>query len=117
MVTDAVSQEMRNRIRSRVRLKDMCSEIAVYRMLWRAGLQCRVRDKTLFKKTNVMGNWITTYDALMVPLLWTVTLQVGERCYADEVRVKISGNIKYLFAMMDGETRFVLAQEVASKKP
>ena len=33
VVADVVSQEMRSRIMSRVRLKDMCSEIAVYRML------------------------------------------------------------------------------------
>ena len=35
---------------------------------------------------------------------------------ADEIYIKISGNQKYLFAMMDDETRFWIAQEVAETK-
>lgn len=35
---------------------------------------------------------------------------------ADELYVKINGNMKYLFAMMDDETRFWIAQEVAESK-
>jgi transposase-like protein len=35
---------------------------------------------------------------------------------ADELYVKINGNMKYLFAMMDDETRFWIAQEVAETK-
>ena len=35
---------------------------------------------------------------------------------ADEVYVKVAGNINYLFAMMDDETRFWIAQEVAETK-
>jgi putative transposase len=35
---------------------------------------------------------------------------------ADELYVKIKGNMKYLFAMMDDETRFWIAQEVAETK-
>ena len=35
---------------------------------------------------------------------------------ADEIYVKIKGDMKYLFAMMDDETRFWIAQEVADTK-
>ena len=42
--------------------------------------------------------------------------QVGNAWRTDEVYVKVRGNPKYLFAMMDDETRFWIAQEVADHK-
>lgn len=48
--------------------------------------------------------------------LQTITLQVGDKWHADEVWLKIKGDKKYLFAMMDSETRFWIAQEVADSK-
>ncbi|MYH03876.1 MAG: DDE-type integrase/transposase/recombinase [Cenarchaeum sp. SB0669_bin_11] len=53
---------------------------------------------------------------MIVSLLRTIRPQVGERWHADEVWVKINGNIKYLFAMVGGEMRFVLARKVADSK-
>ena len=41
---------------------------------------------------------------------------VSDTWRADELYVKINGNMKYLFAMMDDETRFWIAQEVAETK-
>jgi transposase-like protein len=41
---------------------------------------------------------------------------VGGIWRADEVYVKIKGNMKYLFALMDDETRYWIAQEVADSK-
>ena len=41
---------------------------------------------------------------------------VSDTWRADELYVKLSGNMKYLFAMMDGETQFWTAQEVAETK-
>ncbi len=41
--------------------------------------------------------------------LTTITPQVGEKWHADEVWLKVSGDRKYLFAMMDSETRFWIA--------
>jgi len=35
---------------------------------------------------------------------------------ADEIFVKFSGNMKYLFSLMDDETRYWIAQEVANTK-
>ena len=37
-------------------------------------------------------------------------------CRADELYVKINGDMKYRFAMMDDETRFWIAQEVSESK-
>jgi transposase-like protein len=61
-------------------------------------------------------NWITKYTGLMKGYLDKLTPQVGDTWRADEVFVKVSGNLKYLFAMMDDETRFWIAQEVADSK-
>ena len=41
---------------------------------------------------------------------------VSDTWRADELYVKINGNLKYLFAMMDDETRFWIAQEVGQTK-
>jgi transposase-like protein len=42
--------------------------------------------------------------------------QVSDVWRADELYLKIKGNMKYLFAMMDDQTRFLIAQEVAEAK-
>ena len=42
--------------------------------------------------------------------------KVSDTWRADEVYVKIAGNMKYLFALMDDETRYWIAQEVAESK-
>ncbi len=42
--------------------------------------------------------------------------QVSDTWRADELFIKVSGNLKYLFAMLDDETRFLIAQEVADTK-
>jgi transposase-like protein len=45
-----------------------------------------------------------------------ITPQVSGVWRADELYVKVRGNMKYLFALMDDETRFWIAQEVAHTK-
>ncbi len=45
-----------------------------------------------------------------------ITPQVGDTWRADEVWVKVKGDKKYLFALMDDETRFWIAKEVADRK-
>jgi len=61
-------------------------------------------------------NWIVKYTRLMKKHLDNITPQVGDAWRADEVFVKIRGELKYVFAMMDDETRFWIAQEVADRK-
>ena len=60
--------------------------------------------------------WIKKYVSLMDIYLQTITPQVGDKWHADEVWLKINGDKKYLFAMMDHDTRFWIAQEVADSK-
>ncbi len=60
--------------------------------------------------------WVKKYVKLMDNYLSTITPQVGDKWHADEVWLKVKGDRKYLFAMMDNETRFWIAQEVADSK-
>jgi transposase-like protein len=61
-------------------------------------------------------NWISKYVSLMERYLDKITPQVGETWRADEIFVKFSGKMNYVFAMMDDETRFWIAQQVTEKK-
>ena len=61
-------------------------------------------------------NWIKKYVGLMEKYTEELKPQVSDTWRADEVYVKIAGNMKYLFALMDDETRYWIAQEVAESK-
>lgn len=60
--------------------------------------------------------WINKYTKLMKAYLDKITPNVGDTWRADEVYVKVRGELKYVFSLMDDETRFWIAQEVANKK-
>ncbi|MGD0330087.1 MAG: DDE-type integrase/transposase/recombinase [Nitrososphaeria archaeon] len=60
--------------------------------------------------------WIGKYVGLMEKYLDQIKPNVGDTWRADELYVKIKGNMKYLFALMDDDTRFWIAQEVADTK-
>jgi transposase-like protein len=61
-------------------------------------------------------NWIKKYTSLMQNYTESIVPKVGDTWRADEIYIKIKGDMKYLFAMMDDETRFWIAQEVAETK-
>lgn len=61
-------------------------------------------------------NWIKRYTNLMGKYLADITPQVGDTWRADELFVKVRGNMKYLYALMDDETRFWIAQLVSDNK-
>ena len=60
--------------------------------------------------------WIKKYIRLMQNYLQNMKPNVSDTWRADELWIKVNGNLKYLFAMMDDETRFWIAQEVAETK-
>jgi transposase-like protein len=60
--------------------------------------------------------WIKKYIGLMQKYLDKIIPDVGETWRADELFVKFSGKMNYVFAMMDDETRFWIAQQVTEKK-
>jgi len=61
-------------------------------------------------------NWIRKYVKLMKEYVEKLNPNVSDTWRADELYVKIKGDMKYLFALMDDETRFWIAQEVAESK-
>lgn len=61
-------------------------------------------------------NWIHKYVKLMKAYVENIEPSVGNTWRADEMWIKVKGNLKYLFAMMDDQTRFWIAQEVADSK-
>jgi transposase-like protein len=65
---------------------------------------------------QTVWNWIAKYVGLMERYTDRIVPQVSNTWRADELYVKIKGNMKYVFAMMDDETRFWIAQEVANTK-
>ena len=68
-----------------------------------------VSHKTVYK-------WIVKYTKLMQDYLYKKTPIVGDAWRADEVYTRIRGEMKYVFSLMDSETRFWIAQQVLDKK-
>jgi transposase-like protein len=60
--------------------------------------------------------WIRKYVKLMNDYLEKIKPNVSDTWRADELYIKIKGDMKYLFAIMDDETRFWIAQEIADTK-
>jgi transposase-like protein len=60
--------------------------------------------------------WIAKYTELMQKYLDQITPQVPDTWATDELFLKVKGNMKYLYALMDGQTRFWIAQDVADTK-
>jgi putative transposase len=54
-------------------------------------------------------NWIDKYTGLMNKYLDKITPNVGQAWRTDELYLKVKGNIKYLYALLDDETRFWIA--------
>ncbi len=65
---------------------------------------------------QTIANWIEKYMTLMKGYVDKLNPNVGDVWRADEVYIKVKGNMKYLFALMDDETRYWIAQEVADSK-
>ena len=61
-------------------------------------------------------NWATEYAALMEWFVDKITPNVGEKWRTDEIYLMIRGERRYLFAMLDSETRYWLAKMVAEHK-
>lgn len=60
--------------------------------------------------------WIQKYVGLMEKYLGQIKPQLSDTWRADEMWIKFKGNPKYLYALMDDETRYWIAKEVAGDK-
>jgi transposase-like protein len=61
-------------------------------------------------------NWIRKYTKIMQSYVENIVPNVSDTWRADELYVKIKGDMKYLFALIDDETRYWISQEVAETK-
>jgi transposase-like protein len=60
--------------------------------------------------------WIKKYVALMQGYLDKIAPNVSDTWRTDELFLKVKGDTKYLYAIMDDATRFMIAQQVADSK-
>jgi putative transposase len=65
---------------------------------------------------QTVANWIEKYVNIMKNYADNLKPDVSSTWRADEVWIKVRGDLKYLFALMDDETRYWIAQEVADTK-
>ncbi len=65
---------------------------------------------------NTVYRWIRKYSTIMKEYVESLQPNVGDTWRADEMYVKIRGDMKYVFALMDDDTRYWIAQEVADTK-
>ena len=103
------------------KMKNNPKAITTAMQLYFSGESLRNTQKSLkFLGTEVshqtIHNWIEKYTNLMKNYVDNLTPDVGDTWRADEVWVKFSGDMKYLFALIDDETRYWIAQEVAESK-
>jgi len=60
--------------------------------------------------------WIRKYVKLMGEYLDKITPKVSDKWRADEMYLKVKGNPKWLYAMIDDDTRYWIAMQVGDKK-
>jgi transposase-like protein len=65
---------------------------------------------------KTVWNWIKKYTGLMQSYLDKMTLNVSDTWRADELYFKVKGNNKFLYALMDDETRLWIAKQVSDTK-
>ena len=65
---------------------------------------------------QTVANWIAKYTLLMKTYADNLKPNVSSTWRADEVWIKVKGDLKYLFALMDDETCYWIVQEVADSK-
>lgn len=65
---------------------------------------------------TTVNRWIEKYTGIMKAYADNIKPNVSQMWRADEVYIKIRGDMKYLFALIDDETRYWIAQEVADGK-
>ena len=86
-----------------------------------SGLSTR-KAATFLEKVNVkvshvtVYNWAEDYAEFMETYPDRIRPQVSEAWRTDEIYMSIKGNRRYLFAMLDSETRYWIAKMVAEHK-
>jgi len=102
-------------------MKHSAQEITTAMQLYFSGESLRATQRSLqligTKVSHMtISNWIGKYTNVMKSYVDKIEPDVSSTWRADEVWIKVKGDLKYLFALMDDETRYWIAQEVADSK-
>ena len=102
-------------------MKSTPSDITAAMQLYFSGLSFRNVTKALklrgVKVSHVaVYKWINKYASLMEQYIEKIQPNVSDTWRADEIWIRVKGDMKYVFAVMDDETRYWIAQEVAGSK-
>jgi transposase-like protein len=103
------------------RMKATPETVSMAMQMYFSGMSFEFTAKALrLKGVKISGvgvyKWAKKYVALMERYVEQITPQLGDTWRTDEMFVKIKGNMRFLFGMMDDETRFRIAQLVAERK-
>lgn len=103
------------------RMKATPQTVTMAMQLYFSGLSFESTARAMKLKGVKISNvgvykWVKKYVGLMEKYVDDLTPQVGDTWRTDELYVKIRGNMRYLFGMMDDETRFRIAQQVSEHK-
>ena len=72
---------------------------------------------TVVKVSHVtVQNWIKKYIDIMDQYIDQITPQVSERWRTDELYLRVRGDRRYLYAILDDETRYWIARQVSAHK-
>ena len=61
-------------------------------------------------------NWIKKYEGLIGDYVKTLKPELGKQWHVDEMKVKFGGSWKWLWNVMDKETRFLLASNITEQR-
>lgn len=102
------------------RMKATLETVTIAMQMYFSGMSFKFTAKALkLKGVKISGvrvyKW-TKYIALMEKYVEQIIPQVDDTWRTDELYAKSRGNMRYLFGMMDDETRFRIVQQVAEHK-
>lgn len=65
---------------------------------------------------TTIAKWVNNYSNIMYGYSTTLRVDAGYQWHVDELYFTVLGKARYLFAVMDGASRFILAYEISSVK-
>ena len=85
------------------------------------GLSCAAAQNILAEEGTVVHastvyRWTTHYSAMMERYAKEIRPRTGHKWHCDEIHYRMLGKARYLFAVMDNRSRFILSYDIADTK-
>ena len=81
-----------------------------------ASVQRILAEEGILLHPCTIHRWVADYSSLMEGYARTLRPMTGFMWHCDETYFKILGQARWLFAVMDGRTRFVLSYDISTRK-